>query len=64
MGCDVRGGQRIEVADVGETVENMVPDIVEVSMDVRGRLSGSRGARNRALRAVTSPERRRPGEVS
>jgi hypothetical protein len=47
-------GRRIEVAD--ETGEDMVPDMIEVSMDVRGRL--------RAAVRCGAPSPERPGEVN
>ena len=47
-------GRRIVVADPGETTDDMVRDMIEVLTSMCVRLYGRRGARNRAMRAVTA----------
>jgi putative resolvase len=47
-------GRRIVVADSGETTDDLVRDMIEVLTSMCARLSGRRGARNRAMRAVTA----------
>jgi putative resolvase len=47
-------GRRIVVADPGETTEDLVRDMIEVLTSMCARLYGRRGARNRAMRAVTA----------
>ena len=47
-------GRRIVVADPGETTDDMVRDRIEVLTSMCVRLYGRRGARNRAMRAVTA----------
>jgi putative resolvase len=56
-------GRRIVVADPGETTDDLVRDVIEVLMSMCARLYGRRGARNRAMRALTAA-RREPGEVA
>jgi putative resolvase len=46
-------GRRLVVVDPGETSDDLVGDMVEVLTSFCARLYGRRGARNRALRAVT-----------
>jgi putative resolvase len=46
-------GRRLVVVDAGETTDDLVRDMVEVLTSFCARLYGRRGARNRALRAVT-----------
>ena len=46
-------GRRLVVVDAGETTDDLVRDMVEVLTSFCARLDGRRGARNRALRAVT-----------
>jgi len=46
-------GRRLVVADPGETTDGLVGDMVDVLTSFCARLHGRRGARNRALRAVT-----------
>ena len=41
-------------ADPGETGDDLVRDMIEVLTSMCARLYGRRGARNRALRAVTA----------
>lgn len=53
-------GRRIAVADPGETTDDLVRDMIEVLTSMCARLYGRRGARNRAMRAVTAT-RREPG---
>jgi putative resolvase len=53
-------GRRIVVADAGETIDDLVRDMIEVLTSMCARLYGRRGARNRAMRAVTAT-RREPG---
>jgi putative resolvase len=46
-------GRRIIVADAGETADDLVRDMIEVLTSMCARLYGRRGARDRAMRAVT-----------
>jgi putative resolvase len=46
-------GRRLVVVDPGQTSDDLVGDMVEVLTGFCARLYGRRGARNRALRAVT-----------
>ncbi|CCK58961.1 IS607-like element IS1535 family transposase [Mycobacterium canetti] len=50
-------GRRIVVADPGETTDDLVCDMIEVLTGMCARLYGRRGARNRAMRAVTAAKR-------
>jgi putative resolvase len=50
-------GRRVLVADAGETTDDLVRDTIEVLTSFCARLYGRRGARNRALRAVTAAKR-------
>ena len=47
-------GRRIVVVSDGETADDLVRDMIEVLAGVCARLYGRRGARNRAMRAVTA----------
>ena len=47
-------GRRDVVADPGETDDDVVRDMIEVLTSMCARLYGRRGARNRAMRAVTA----------
>jgi putative resolvase len=47
-------GRRVLVADPAETTDDLVCDMVEVLTSFCARLYGRRGARNRAMRAVTA----------
>jgi putative resolvase len=47
-------GRRVLVADPGETNDDLVRDMIEVLTSMCARLYGRRGARNRAMRAVTA----------
>jgi putative resolvase len=47
-------GRRVLVADPGETTDDLVRDRIEVLTSTCARLYGRRGARNRAMRAVTA----------
>jgi putative resolvase len=47
-------GRRIVVADPGETTDDLVRDMIEVLTWMCARLYWRRGARNRAMRAVTA----------
>jgi putative resolvase len=47
-------GRRIVVVDAGETEVDLVRDMIEVLTSMCARLYGRRGARNRAMRAVTA----------
>ncbi len=47
-------GRRVLVADPGETADDLVRDMIEVLTSMCARLYGRRGARSRALRAVTA----------
>lgn len=53
-------GRRLVVVDPGETGDDLVRDMIEVLSSFCARLYGRRGARNRALRAVTCA-RKPPG---
>ena len=50
-------GRRIVVVDDGETTDDLVRDMIEVLTSMCARLYGRRGARNRAMRAVTVAKR-------
>lgn len=50
-------GRQIVVADPGEITDDLVRDMIEVLTSMCARLYGRRGARNRALRAVTAAKR-------
>jgi putative resolvase len=54
-------GRRVFVADPGETADDLVRDMIEVLTSMCARMYGRRGARNRAMRAVTAA--RRGGEA-
>jgi len=56
-------GRRIVVADPGETTDDLVRDMIEVLTFMCARLYGRRGARNRAMRAVTAAKQE-PGQVA
>ncbi|ETW23282.1 hypothetical protein MGAST_14985 [Mycobacterium gastri 'Wayne'] len=56
-------GRRIVVVDDGETTEDLVRDMIEVLTSMCARLYGRRGARNRAMRAVTATKHDRGGEA-
>lgn len=47
-------GRTIIVADQGETTDDLVRDMIEVLTLMCARLYGRRGARNRAMRAITA----------
>jgi putative resolvase len=47
-------GRKIVVTDPGETTDDLVRDMIEVLTWMCARLYGRRGARNRAIRAVTA----------
>jgi putative resolvase len=50
-------GRRLLVADPDETADDLVRDMIEVLTSFCARLYGRRGARNRALRALTAAKR-------
>ena len=50
-------GRKVVVADPGETSDDLVRDMIEVLTSMCARLYGRRGARNRAVRAVTAAGR-------
>jgi putative resolvase len=50
-------GRRLLVADPDETTDDLVRDMIEVLTSFCARLYGRRGARNRALRALTAAKR-------
>jgi putative resolvase len=50
-------GRRIVVADPGETADDLVRDMTWVLTSMCARLYGRRGARNRAMRAVSAAKR-------
>jgi putative resolvase len=56
-------GRRLVVADPGERADDLVRDMIEVLTSMCVRLYGRRGARNRAMRAVTAT-RQGPGEAA
>lgn len=47
-------GRRVVVADAGGTADDLVRDMIDVLTSVCARRYGRRGARNRAVRAVTA----------
>jgi putative resolvase len=55
-------GRRVLVADPGERADDLVRDMIEVLTSMCARLYGRRGARNRAMRAITAV--RRGGEAA
>jgi putative resolvase len=56
-------GRRIVVTDPGERTDDLVRDMIEVLTRMCARLYGRRGARNRAMRALTAAKRD-PGEAA
>jgi putative resolvase len=56
-------GRRIVVADAGEATDDLVRDMIEVLTSMCARLYGRRGARNRAMRAITATKRE-PGQAA
>jgi putative resolvase len=50
-------GRRVLVADMGEATDELVGDMVEVLTGFCARLYDRRGARNRAMRALTAAKR-------
>jgi putative resolvase len=50
-------GRRLVVVDPGESGDDLVRDMIEVLAGFCARLHGRRGARNRAMRAVTCAKR-------
>ena len=46
--------RRVEVTDAGETTDDLVRDMIDVLTSMCARLYGRRGARNRAMRALTA----------
>ena len=57
-------GRRVLVVDPGETADDLVRDMIEVLTSMCARLYGRRGARNRAMRAVTAAKRGDGGEAA
>jgi putative resolvase len=55
--------RRIVVADPGETTDDLVRDMIEVLTSMCARLYGRRGARNRAMRALTATKHG-PGQAA
>jgi putative resolvase len=55
-------GRRIVIADPGEATDDLVRDVIEVLTSMCA-LYGRRGARNRAMRAITATKRE-PGEAA
>jgi putative resolvase len=47
-------GRKVIVTDRGETADDLVRDMIEVLTSMCARFYGRRGARNRAMRAVTA----------
>jgi putative resolvase len=56
-------GRRIVIADVGETTDDLVQDMINVVTSMCARRYGRRGARNRAMRAVAAADAE-PGRVA
>jgi putative resolvase len=56
--------RRIVVVDDGETADDLVRDMIEVLTSMCARLYGRRGARNRAMRAVTATKQDPGGEAA
>ena len=56
-------GRRIVVADPSETTDDLVRDMIEVLTSMCAGLYGRRGARNRAMRALTAAKRE-PGQAA
>ena len=54
-------GRKVVVAGPGETTDDLVRDMIEVLTSMCARLYGRRGARNRAMRAVTATKGTGPG---
>jgi putative resolvase len=54
-------GSRIVVVDDGETTDDLVGDMVEALTGMCAGRYGRRGARNRAMRALTATKRE-PGQ--
>ena len=48
------GGRRLVVTDPGETTDDLARDMIEVLTSMCVRLYGRRGARTRAMRAMTA----------
>jgi putative resolvase len=57
-------GRKVLVADPGETAGDLVRDMIEVLTSMCARLYGRRGARNRAMRAVTAATHEPGGEAA
>lgn len=57
-------GRRVLVADPGESADDLVRDMIEVLTSMCARLYGRRGARNRAMRAVTAARRGEKAEAA
>ena len=57
-------GRKIVAANPGETADDLVRDMIEVFTSVCARLYGRRGARNRAMRAVTAAKHESAGEAT
>jgi putative resolvase len=57
-------GRRVLAADPGETSDDLVRDMIEVLTSMCARLYGRRGARNRAMRAVTATGHTGDGAVT
>ncbi|HET9875561.1 MAG TPA: IS607 family transposase [Mycobacterium sp.] len=57
-------GRRIVVVDDGQSTDDLVRDMIEVLTSMCARLYGHRGARNRALRAVTATKHPEPVETA
>ena len=56
-------GRRIVVADPSEATDDLVRDMIEVLTSMCAGLYGRRGARNRAMRALTAAKRE-PGQAA
>jgi putative resolvase len=57
-------GRRVLVAGAGESADDLARDMVEVLTSMCARLYGRRGARNRAMRAVTAAKNAGAGEAA
>ena len=47
-------GRKVVVVELGETTDDLVRDMIDVLTSMCARLYGRRGARNRAMRAITA----------
>lgn len=57
-------GRRVLVADAGGSADDLARDMIEVLTGMCARRYGRRGARNRAMRAVTAAKNAGAGETA